>query len=74
MMIKLKLVYWPVGLMDKVSASGAGDSRYESWAGQLICGVASSIRMLECNALINPPATSPELVLGGHGMSIVVSW
>ena len=26
---------WPVGLMDKASASGAGDSRFESWAGQL---------------------------------------
>ena len=23
----------PVGLMDKASASGAGDSRFESWAG-----------------------------------------
>ena len=26
---------WPVGLMDKASASGAGDSRFESWAGHL---------------------------------------
>ena len=26
---------WPVGLMDKASASGAGDSRFESWAGQV---------------------------------------
>ena len=26
---------WPLGLMDKVSASGAGDSRFESWAGRL---------------------------------------
>ena len=26
------LVSWSVGLMDKVSASGAGDSRFESWA------------------------------------------
>ena len=25
----------PVGLMDKASASGAGDSRFESWAGQM---------------------------------------
>ena len=24
---------WPVGLMDKASASGAGDSRFESWVG-----------------------------------------
>ena len=27
---------WPVGLMDKASASGAGDSRFESWAGHFI--------------------------------------
>ena len=26
----------PVGLMDKASAPGAGDSRFESWAGQAI--------------------------------------
>ena len=26
---------WPVGLMDKASASGAGDSKFESWAGHL---------------------------------------
>ena len=25
---------WPAGLMDKASAPGAGDSRFESWAGQ----------------------------------------
>ena len=30
---------WPVGLMDKVSASGAGDSRFESWADQCTCAV-----------------------------------
>lgn len=29
----LAFVNWPVGLMDKASASGAGDSRLESWAG-----------------------------------------
>ena len=27
---------WPVGLMDKASASGAGDSRFESWAGHCV--------------------------------------
>jgi hypothetical protein len=27
--------HWPVGLMDKASASGAGDSRFESWAGHI---------------------------------------
>ena len=26
----------PVGLMDKASASGAGDSRLESWAGHFV--------------------------------------
>ena len=26
-------IKWPVGPMDKASASGAGDSRFESWAG-----------------------------------------
>ena len=30
----------PVGLMDKASASGAGDSRFESWAGQMFLSVA----------------------------------
>ena len=34
-------VNWPVGLMDKASASGAGDSRFESWAGQAFPGVGS---------------------------------
>ena len=33
-------VVWPVGPMDKASASGAGDSRFESWAGQ---GVSTNI-------------------------------
>ena len=28
-------IEWPVGLMDKASASGAGDSRFESWAGHI---------------------------------------
>ena len=28
---------WPVGLMDKASASGAGDSRLECWAGHGRC-------------------------------------
>ena len=27
--------------MDKASASGAGDSRFESWAGQALTGVSS---------------------------------
>ena len=39
------LSYWPVGLMDKASAPGAGDSRFESWAGhsmRLHVGAAAS--------------------------------
>ena len=33
---------WPVGLMDKASASGAGDSRLESWVGRAMqCGHAT---------------------------------
>ena len=28
-------MHWPVGLMDKALASGAGDSRFESWADQV---------------------------------------
>ena len=36
---------WSVGLMDKASASGAGDSRLESWADQQytgsVCGSSS---------------------------------
>ena len=32
----LRFCRWPVGLMDKASAPGAGDSRFESWAGQLV--------------------------------------
>ena len=31
-----RLIRWPVGLMDKASAPGAGYSRFESWAGQLV--------------------------------------
>ena len=27
------IISWPAGLMDKASASGAGDSRLKSWAG-----------------------------------------
>ena len=46
----------PVGLMDKASASGAGDSRFESWAGQMccnytICGVKTK-GSLACHKLL----------------------
>ena len=39
---------WPVGLMDKASASGAGDSRFESWAGQSLNG-AKNRGLKYCN-------------------------
>ena len=51
------LSVWPVGLMDKASASGAGDSRFESWAGPTLPGVSSrssgsqrlQAQVLKCN-------------------------
>ena len=36
---------WPVGLTDKASASGAGDSRFEPWAGH--CGFARYTEILD---------------------------
>ena len=38
--------YWPVGLMDKASASGAGDSRFESWAGHLMQSSSNRLHRL----------------------------
>ena len=38
----------PVGLMDKASASGAGDSRFESWAGHFPHGHAFQARAKIC--------------------------
>ena len=40
-----KLIRWPVGLMDKASASGAGDSRFESWAGQFDMPAAAAAQL-----------------------------
>ena len=38
---------WPVGLMDKASASGAGDSRFESWTGHvLLCACQEALHSL----------------------------
>ena len=37
-------IQWPVGLMDKASASGAGDSRFESWAGHIVQAQCSQAR------------------------------
>lgn len=35
---------WPVGLMDKASASGAGDSRFESWAGHALSKANADVK------------------------------
>ena len=43
----------PVGLMDKTSAFGAGDSRFESWAGRATCiGIAISRRGVRAPRII----------------------
>jgi len=40
---RLEYIWRPVGLMDKASASGAGDSRFEFWAGHsvFVCWVSN---------------------------------
>lgn len=49
---------WPVGLMDKASASGAGDSRFESWAGHLASSRPSlSAHMITTRALLKETYT-----------------
>ena len=40
---------WPVGLMDKASASGAGDSRFESWAGHFTYERQAMLAPRNCN-------------------------
>ena len=46
---------WSVGLMDKASAPGAGDSTVESWADQMQrSGLVSKPQMLE------EPSSSPR--------------
>ena len=55
----------PVGLMDKASASGAGDSRFESWAGQTLPGArsrSSGSRRLRSQVLNEVELPSPLLV------------
>ena len=47
---------WPVGLMDKASASGAGDSRFESWAGQAIAHTVMYVHIIE----VHPPTVTLE--------------
>ena len=54
-----------VGLMDKASASGAGDSRFESWAGQTLPGArsrSSGSRRLRNQVLNEVELPSPLLV------------
>ena len=38
-------ITWPVGLMVKASASGAGDSRFESWAGHFALSQDAVLRI-----------------------------
>merc|ERR1712012_1375235 len=54
--------HWSVGLMDKASASGAGDARFESWADQVGAqekwqnsGIVSSTRMKPLRVLPRRP-------------------
>ena len=43
-------LHGPVGLMDKASASGAGDSRFESWAGHFVGRLwKSSYEVMKCH-------------------------
>ena len=53
-------ISWPVGLMDKASASGAGDSKFESWAGHLrrACLHLKLDTWRSCAARIDPDAMS----------------
>ena len=68
-----KFVARPVGLMDKVSASGAGDSRFESWAGHFVLfrhkmhGCPRSIQVH-----VNSCSTNLWLGLGSPSMRMFV--
>ena len=61
---------WPVGLMDKASASGAGDSRLESWAGHFLeqCRMSAPH---PCQICQNSTSTNGHAELSGcaHQMS-----
>ena len=48
------IISWPVGLMDKASASGAGDSRLESWAGHGRCCPRQAARCCPASRLSHP--------------------
>ena len=54
-------IHWPVGLMDKASASGAGDSRFESWAGHVAWCKWTSSFMVACEAVGG---------IGAHGVVV----
>ena len=49
---------WPVGLMDKASAPGAGDSRFESWAGHYDALFEEKISQ-DDRELVNIPRRTP---------------
>ena len=54
---------WPVGLMDKASASGAGDSRFESRVGHLLQALSN-----DANALGTDRAKTSRGPTANHDM------
>ena len=66
MMHSYIFIFWPAGLMDKASAPGAGNSRFESWADQKLgLGEAHKRRTALtdlCSRMVCPPASKPGLL------------
>ena len=56
-LLSLSIFSWPVILMDKASASGAGDSRFESWADQVCSYQECSARR---SSSIQTPSPAPS--------------
>ena len=59
------IISWPVGLMDKASASGDGDSRLESWAGHVQPAVCRTHAVLPQLAV---------MIAAANGMGSVAYW
>ena len=62
-LVTVQLFHWPVGLMDKASAPGAGDSRFESWASHRVFTPARTPY-----PWFPPPAGSP------HSRAALCGW
>ena len=58
---------WPVGLMDEASASGAGDSRFESWAGHLF---TRTTVVVPCGAISLYVQASPHTCTSISGLVV----